>query len=142
MWRYRTQGLVLAFGAFISIAWLAGCAGMLVPPSEIGVAKADIIIRSNYGNPELGILDVRTPREYEEGHIEKAFNIPVESASFRNEADRLARGRTYIVYCREGKRSTEARNVMLEMGFTKVVNMSGGILEWKKAGFRVVKEEE
>ncbi|MHB9027535.1 MAG: rhodanese-like domain-containing protein [Candidatus Latescibacterota bacterium] len=128
-------------GVFILAAFLPGCAGVLAPPPEVDAAKANTIINTNRGNPELIILDVRSPREYEEGHIEGALNIPVESASFHSETGRLDKGKTYIVYCRSGNRSTTARELMLEMGFTRVVNMTGGMLGWPRAGFKVVKEE-
>jgi rhodanese-related sulfurtransferase len=128
-------------GIFLLAAFLPGCAGILAPPPEIDAAKAHTIINTNRGNPELIILDVRSPREYEEGHIEGARNIPVESASFRGEAGRLDKGKTYLVYCRSDNRSAEARQLLLEMGFTRVVNMTGGMLEWQRAGFKVVKEE-
>jgi rhodanese-related sulfurtransferase len=134
----KIQGII---GIFLFAVFLVGCAGILAPPAEVDAAKANTIINTNRGNPELIILDVRSPREYEEGHIEGALNIPVESASFQSETGRLDKGKTYIVYCRSGNRSKEARNRMLEIGFTRVVNMTGGMLGWQRAGFKVVREE-
>ena len=85
------------------------------------------------------IIDVRTPEEYAGGHIEGAVNIEYYSAGFKGEINGLLRDGTYLVYCRTGARSTQASNIMKELGFQNIYNMTGGITDWTARGLPVVK---
>jgi rhodanese-related sulfurtransferase len=75
-------------------------------------------------------LDVRTPGEFSEGHIEGAINIDVESTSFDSEIANLDKTKSYAVYCRSGRRSTIAVDKMSATGFEKLSNLESGINEW------------
>lgn len=84
------------------------------------------------------LLDVRTPKEYAEGHIEGALNIDVQSDDFKKEAEKeLSKDSVVYVYCRSGRRSLDAAEILTELGY-KVVNLSGGIIEWTENGLPVV----
>jgi phage shock protein E len=83
------------------------------------------------------IIDVRTPQEYSEGHLNNAINIDYNSKSFKDEISQLDKDITYIIYCRTGLRSAAAQMVMGEAGFKYVINMSGGISNWEKDGLPV-----
>ncbi len=85
------------------------------------------------------LLDVRTPEEFAEGHIPGAINIDYNSGNFKSEIEKLDKNKSYEIYCRSGKRSRAAADIMNELGFKSVVNLSGGILEWQENGFEVVK---
>ena len=81
-------------------------------------------------NPNVVILDVRTASEYAEGHIEGAMNIDVRSDSFAERAESLLpKEKTIAVYCRSGRRSAQAANLLAKSGY-RVVNLSGGIIAW------------
>lgn len=83
---------------------------------------------------KLQLVDVRTAEEYAEGHIAGAVNIDVMRSDFRDRAvASLDRGKTVYVYCRSGKRSMTAASVLAGEGF-RVVNLSGGIMEWMDSG--------
>lgn len=87
------------------------------------------------------LLDVRTPGEYAEGHIEGALNIDVHSDDFRRMAEKeLSKDSTVLVYCRSGRRSMDAAEILARLGY-KVVNLKGGIIEWKEDGLPVTAEE-
>lgn len=90
---------------------------------------------------ETGIitLDVRTPSEFNEGHIEGASLIDFQSGNFENEIASLDKNQTYAIYCRSGNRSGEAVKVMTEAGFTKIYNLDGGVIDWASAGLPLVK---
>lgn len=80
------------------------------------------------------LLDVRTPEEYAEGHINGAININVQSDNFREMAVReLSKDSTVLVYCRSGRRSLTAAEILTKLGY-KVVNLKGGIIDWKENG--------
>lgn len=72
--------------------------------------------------------------------IAGATNINVEADDFKTRIAALDKNKTYFVYCRAGKRSTHAYDLMKEAGFSKVYNLEGGITEWKTAGLPVVKK--
>lgn len=86
------------------------------------------------------LLDVRTPQEYAEGHIDGALNINIQSDDFRQRAEKeLSKDSTILIYCRSGRRSMEAAEILTELGYT-VVNLKGGIIEWKGDGLTVTTE--
>lgn len=77
------------------------------------------------------LLDVRTPGEYAEGHIENSVNIPLQSIA---EAEKIIASKTVpiFVYCMSGARSSQAAGILKRMGYTDV-NDIGGILSYKGA---------
>ncbi len=85
----------------------------------------------NIVQKDVRLIDVRTPKEYAEGHLAGAENIDVKAADF---AERIKdiKG-TVAVYCRSGKRSMTAAEQFAKQGCT-VYNLDGGILAWQKAG--------
>lgn len=85
----------------------------------------------------MQLLDVRTPQEYAEGHIDGALNINVQSDDFKQMAEKeLSKDSTILVYCRSGRRSMDAAEILTKLGY-KVVNLKGGIIEWKEDGLPV-----
>lgn len=71
------------------------------------------------------IIDVRTPEEFEEGHLEGAVNIDVQEADFRERVSELPQDASYVVYCASGRRAVGAVEQMAELGFADVVNGGG-----------------
>lgn len=84
------------------------------------------------------LLDVRTPNEFHEGHLEGAWLIPVQQLAFRIGELEEHRDKPILVYCRSGNRSIPASQILMEKGFKKVYNLSGGIREWIREGGKVV----
>jgi phage shock protein E len=89
---------------------------------------------------EAGViaLDVRTPGEFNEGHIEGAILVDFQSGNFENEIASLDKNQTYAVYCRSGNRSGQAVKVMSDAGFTKLYNLDGGVIDWANSGLPLV----
>ena len=77
------------------------------------------------------VIDVRTPEEYEEGHIGGAKNINVKSEAFVTEIEKFSKSDTILVYCRSGRRSLYAAQVMVSFGFQKIYDLEGGFLKWE-----------
>ncbi|NEQ49169.1 MAG: rhodanese-like domain-containing protein [Leptolyngbya sp. SIO3F4] len=77
------------------------------------------------------LLDVRTPGEFQGGHLPNAINLDYNGANFRTQVERLDKSKHYYVYCRSGMRSYGACNVMANQGFTKLANVRGGIMGWR-----------
>lgn len=79
------------------------------------------------------LIDVRTPEEYNEGHIEGAVLMNVmDEQAFLAGIDTLDASHTYYIYCRSGRRSRKAAGQMIAKGLT-VVDLQGGYNAWKKA---------
>lgn len=85
------------------------------------------------------ILDVRTPEEVAEGHIEDSQFADFLGDNFEEDLSKLNKKRTYYVYCRSAKRTIPATEKMKEMGFKKVYMLEGGLNNWIDAGKPLVK---
>ena len=117
------------FILMLSILGFMGCTaqnGSSIDSKEAyGLIKAD----SN-----IAILDVRTAKEFADGHVAGAVNIDVNQADFAQKIDQLDRSKTYIVYCRSGRRSSKAVGIMAAKGFKNLYNVSDGFVGWNKNG--------
>ena len=90
-------------------------------------------------NEDIQRLDVRTLAEYSEGHITKTININVMDDSFASMADSLLqKDKPVAVYCRSGKRSKKAANILSEKGY-KVFELDKGFNSWQEAGKEIEK---
>ncbi|MEY3407455.1 MAG: hypothetical protein RL038_516 [Actinomycetota bacterium] len=68
------------------------------------------------------VIDVRTPEEFNSGHVEGALNISVEDPNFQNLIATLDPNADYLVYCRSGNRSAVAIDIMQSVGFTSLLD--------------------
>ena len=80
------------------------------------------------------LLDVRTPKEYQEGHLIGATNMNFFDEDFKARLEALPKEKTYFVYCRSGGRSGKTREIMRQAGFQRVYDMSGGFSQWSAEG--------
>ena len=85
------------------------------------------------------VLDVRTKKEYREGHIPGSVLIDFTSDDFEKEVAKLDKNKTYLVHCAVGGRSARACKKMDALGFKKLYNLEGGMGAWEKAGKPVEK---
>jgi rhodanese-related sulfurtransferase len=117
-----------------SVLLLAGCSSSASGVTNMNVSEFSQKIT------ETGVvtLDVRTPGEFAEGHIEGAQLIDFQSGNFENEISSLDKNATYAVYCRSGNRSGQAVKVMHDAGFHNVYNLNGGVIDWANAGLPLV----
>ena len=76
------------------------------------------------------ILDVRRPDEFAAGHIPNAINVPNESIGTAEISELPDKDQLIMVYCRSGRRSKEASEKLVKLGYTNIVEF-GGILDWK-----------
>ncbi len=90
----------------------------------------------------IQLIDVRTPKEYKDGHLENADLINYKNNNFvKNALIKLDKSKPIYVYCHSGGRSARASDLLKKEGFT-VYNMKGGISGWKESGFKTVVTEE
>jgi thioredoxin 1 len=87
------------------------------------------------------IIDVRTPEEFQGGHLIDAVNFNVLAPDFQAQVSKLDRDQPVFVYCKAGGRSADASEIMKDMGFTIIYDMQGGYKAWSAAGMESTKAE-
>jgi rhodanese-related sulfurtransferase len=92
--------------------------------------------------PGVILLDVRTDLEFAQSHLQSSMNLDVLKDGFASMVSHFDRSKSYAVYCRSGKRSADACEVMSELGFKSLYNLSGGIIEWIEAGKAITSKKE
>lgn len=88
------------------------------------------------------ILDVRTPQETSQGHIENASLVNVYDEDFVNKINLMQKDKAIYVYCKSGARSAKAAEILSQNGFTQIYNLSGGIMAWENKGYPITKPIE
>ena len=86
-----------------------------------------------HNKEEVQLVDVRTPEEFKEQHIDNATNINWNDANFEQQVSNLDKSKPVYVYCKSGGRSAKATAKLSEMGFTNVYELDGGMLSWNEA---------
>lgn len=86
------------------------------------------------------IVDVRTPNEFHQGHLINAINVDWNDENFEQQVAVLDKEKPVFIYCLSGGRSSRAAKKMLELNFKNVIELKGGIIEWRKNEFPEVKE--
>lgn len=86
---------------------------------------------------DLQLIDVRTPGEYEAGHLDKAKLVPLQELESR--VGEIDKNKPILLYCRSGNRSGTALKVLLGKGYSQAKHMEGGINAWQAAGLPVTK---
>ncbi len=117
-----------------SVLILTGCTSA---DDSVDLKVSDFSAKSQ----EVGVvsLDVRTADEFAEGHLINAININVESGNFEAEIEKLDKNTTYAVYCRSGRRSAIAVDLMKKAGFASLYNLDGGVIDWSASGLPLVR---
>jgi glyoxylase-like metal-dependent hydrolase (beta-lactamase superfamily II)/rhodanese-related sulfurtransferase len=87
--------------------------------------------------PDLVVIDVREPSEWDEGHIEGALHLPMSEALARK--DLVPGGRPKAVVCAGGLRSSTVISALSRAGLTNFHNVIGGMTAWQKGGYSTVK---
>ncbi len=100
---------------------------------SVSAGEAKVLIdQKNYF-----LLDVRTDGEFSGGKIKGAKNIPINQLGSRIGELEKYRGKPILVNCLSGARSRSACSLLTRSGFSDVTNLSGGVMAWKGAGFKL-----
>lgn len=100
-----------------------------------GEAAAEMIAA---GPDDLVVLDVRTPEEFAEGHLDGAVLVDFYSPDFADQLAALDPDVPYVVYCRSGNRSGQTLPMMESLGFSSASDVDGGIVAWESAGLPII----
>lgn len=96
------------------------------------IAPGQVVERIEKKDPNVLILDVRTPEEFAAGHVPGAKNIPHDQLSNRLAELAGAKDKDIIVYCRSGRRSEMALNTLSSQGFKRLLHLEGDMIKWQE----------
>lgn len=126
------------------LATLTACGGA-APASEAEantttatVTEPQLISPQDYqsqfaeSDQDYVLLDVRTPEEFQAGHISGAVNISVQTLAQR--LNEVPTDKPVVVYCRSGNRSNTATSILDNAGYTNVYDIDGGTIAWTASG--------
>ncbi len=91
----------------------------------------DNVNEINFKSKKNVLLDVRTPKEFAEGHVPGAVNIDVKNPNFEEEIQKLDTKKNYFIYCKSGVRAKLATEKMQEKGFKNAKNFKDGMSTYK-----------
>jgi rhodanese-related sulfurtransferase len=137
---YMKRRIMLLLLSAIAIFMITGCSVENnetennkedVTPSVIKI-DAEEAKKMMESSEDIIILDVRTEDEYNSGHIEDSILIPDNEISDKAEEVLSDKTATILVYCRSGRRSASASQVLNDLGYTSIYDF-GGIIDWPYA---------
>lgn len=107
-----------------------GCVDQKADSSEVKLVTADEM-KSIIEMEDVQLVDVRTPSEFDEIHIESAQNIDFRSPTFDQDIIKLDKSKPVLLYCKSGKRSAKCVKKLKAAGFEKIYELEGGISKWE-----------
>ena len=127
---------LLALGLFLASCGTATQTDVITTTETgvITVSADDAYAITSAPPADLVVLDVRTPEEFSEGHLDGAINVDFYEADFGTNLANLDKDVPYVLYCRSGNRSGTTAQEMRSLGFTEVYEVDGGILSWLDSG--------
>ncbi len=102
---------------------VAAIAALFVATSLAGCAEPEQVMVEDYAM----VIDVRTPEEFNDGHLEGAERIGIADRDFMQRVDQLDKSADYYIYCRSGNRAGQAINAMRDLGFTGELVNGGSV---------------
>ncbi|AWX44774.1 Thiosulfate sulfurtransferase [Flagellimonas maritima] len=120
----KSSSRILVFCSLLLIACQSQQQGTIKKIDKKTI-KTDVI------GAEVQLIDVRTPEEFQIGHIDKAVNFNImDSIMFSKQIITLDKNRPVYLYCRRGNRSNKAAGILSDNGFKIVYDYSGGYDDW------------
>ncbi|MDZ4714567.1 MAG: rhodanese-like domain-containing protein [Cytophagales bacterium] len=105
-------------------------------PSKTTLAPADFAQKVEQ-TPGAVVLDVRSAKEYADGHLQKSVNMDWNGYDFMQQVKKLDKSAPVFVYCLSGARSATAASKMRAAGFKEVYELQGGLSQWQAANLPV-----
>lgn len=144
----KTITITLLIGAVLGAGYLLNTNNAIPPASEEehedeAVEAYEIypkeVVDKITSNENIVLLDVRTPDEYEELHLQNALLLPVQELSAQSLAavglGEDAKNKEIYIYCRSGSRSKTAYDIMTSLGYTNIKSIAGGMIHWQEDNY-------
>lgn len=126
--------LVLALVAILLMLIVSEAQQRLSRVKDVSPGEATRLLN----HEQAVLIDMRADKDYREGHILNAVNVPESNGEIPAALDKH-RERPVIVYCQRGQRSKALCNRLSKQGFASVYNLQGGVLAWQKAELPLTK---
>ncbi|MEZ4810124.1 MAG: rhodanese-like domain-containing protein [Allomuricauda sp.] len=112
----------------IGLLWALSC----FPQEDGTIKKIDkATMETEVIGKDVQLVDVRTPMEYNNGHIDDAVNFDVNGSSFPKQIKTLDKEKPVYLYCKMGGRSNRAAEILKSKGFKKIFDYTGGYDDWR-----------
>lgn len=131
MYNYRKLMLLVALLPFMLVA----CTSNDKTETTNGEVKSERLDTKSFHkklseNPNAQLVDVRTPEEYNSGHIENSINLNIYDSNFDKDISKLDKSKPVFLYCRSGGRSSSAASKLAGLGFSEIYDLEGGVTAW------------
>jgi rhodanese-related sulfurtransferase len=126
--------LIALIGAFGSLALALDATGQ-----SVSARQFKSLLDRHQGDPDVVILDIRTPNEFKTGHIQGAVLLDYYSSDYVDRLKALERDKTYLIYCRSGNRSGKSLAIFDKLGFQRVINLNTGVIGWTREKYPLVR---
>lgn len=126
--------LVLLTGAQACMASADHAAVQAVSPRAFKT-----LLDRHQDDPDVVLLDIRTPKEFQDGHIQGALLLDYYSSDYVERLKALDRKKTYLIYCRSGNRSGKSLAIFEKLGFRRAYHMDTGVIGWSREKYPLVR---
>ncbi|MEP3838957.1 MAG: rhodanese-like domain-containing protein [Algibacter sp.] len=106
-------------------------------PNVNAIKLTPKIFQDSLSRGAVQLIDVRTKKEFNSGHINNALNVDFYSDKFKDSLGVLDTNKAVFIYCRSGNRSSKSVAVFKALGFKNVYELEGGITNWEKENYVV-----
>ncbi len=130
-WLPVTLALLIGMAACLDSVAMAG-------EQAISPRQFKALLDRHQGDPDVVLLDIRTPKEFKDGHIEKALLLDYYASDFVDRLKALDRDKTYLIYCRSGNRSAKSLAIFEKLGFHRAYHMDSGVVGWSREKYPLV----
>ncbi|WP_296386619.1 rhodanese-like domain-containing protein [Winogradskyella sp.] len=115
---------------FIAVSFCTSCIDSKIDNTEVKLVTAEEM-QSILELEDVQLVDVRTPKEFDEIRIANSQNIDFKSPTFDEDITKLDKNKPVILYCKSGRRSAKCAKKLKDAGFEKIYDLDGGISKWK-----------
>ena len=126
--------LLLLWGASVCMA-----SAVMPVAQTISLRHFKALLDRHQGAPDVVLLDVRTPKEFKDGHIQGALLLDYYSSDYVERLKALDREKTYLIYCRSGNRSGKSLAIFEKLGFRRAYHMDAGVIGWSRENYPLVR---
>lgn len=135
------MNIKLKLGVFLGVLFISLGCNSKPPLNEQEKSAIHVVKPTEFKEKSINqvIIDIRTPQEFSQGHIEGAININYYDHSFMEQIGKYDKSKPIFLYCRSGNRTSSATAKIAKVGFEEVYDLQGGIMSWSRENLQIVK---